>query len=242
MKVIAIVNRKGGVGKTATAHALGAGLINRGYSVLYVDLDSQMNLTDALKASNNKLSSMDVLTGRATAEEAIQGGILAASEELALADTTLTETGREYRLKEALEGLKYDYCVIDTPAALNILTMNALTAAECAIVPAGADFYSMQGLTQLYDSFLAVKKYCNHDLTIKGILLTRYSKRAIISRDMKKSLEKMAESMDTKVFETEIRECVAIKEAQAMQTDIFTYAKRSNAAKDYNSFIDEFLK
>ena len=246
MDIVAIVNRKGGVGKTATAQALGAGLIRKGYRVLYVDLDSQTNLTYGLGASTAGLNSMDVLTGDATAQEAIQhtqqGDVIAGSETLAGADATIKDTGKEYRLKEALEGLQYDYCIVDTPAALGTLTVNALTAAGSVIIPVQAEIYSLQGIGQLNQSIEAVKKYCNHDLYIRGILITRYNGRAIISRDMQSNLEEAAAQLKTSLYSTPIRECVSIKEAQASQQDIYSYAPRSNAAKDYEAFVEEFME
>ena len=246
MEVIAIVNRKGGVGKTATAQALGAGLIRKGCSVLYIDLDSQTNLTYGLGADAAGLSSIEVLTGEATAQEAIQhtpqGDVIAGAEALAGADAAIDGTGKEYRLKEALDGLQYDYCIIDTPAALGTLTVNALTAADSVIIPVQAEVYSLQGIGQLSKAIEAVKKYCNHDLYIRGILITRYNGRAIISRDMQSNLEEAAWQLKTRLYSTPIRECVSIKEAQAQQQDIYSYAPRSNAAKDYAAFIEEFTE
>lgn len=246
MEVIAIVNRKGGVGKTATAQALGAGLIKKGCSVLYIDLDSQTNLTYGLRADAGGLSSMDVLAGDATAQEAIQhtqqGDVIAGAEALAGADAAIDGTGKEYRLKEALEGLQYDYCIIDTPAALGTLTVNALTAADSVIIPVQAEVYSLQGIGQLSKTIETVKKYCNRNLYIRGILITRYNGRAIISRDMQSNLEDAAAQLKTRLYSTPIRECVSIKEAQASQQDIYSYAPRSNAAKDYAAFIEEFTE
>lgn len=246
MEVIAIVNRKGGVGKTATAQALGAGLIRKGCSVLYIDLDSQTNLTYGLGADAAGLSSMDVLTGEATAQEAIQhtpqGNVIAGAEALAGADTAIDGTGKEYRLKEALDGLQYDYCIVDTSAQLGTLTVNALTAADSVVIPVQAEVYSLQGIGQLSKAIEAVKKYCNHDLYIRGILITRYNGRAIISRDMQSNLEEAAKQLKTWLYSTPIRECVSIKEAQAQQQDIYSYAPRSNAAKDYAAFIEEFME
>lgn len=245
MEIIAIVNRKGGVGKTATAHALGAGLIRKGHSVLYIDLDSQTNLTYTLGADSEGLSSMDVLTGEATAQEAIQhtpqGDVIAGAEDLAGADAAISGTGKEYRLQEAINGLQYDYIIIDTPAALGTLTVNALTAANSALIPVQAEIYSLQGTGQLSKTIEAVKKYCNHDLYIRGILITRYNGRAILSKDMQSNLEDAAQQLNTRLYSTPIRECISIKEAQAKQQDIYSYAPRSNAAKDYAAFIDEFL-
>ena len=244
METIAIVNRKGGVGKTATAQALGAGLRKKKRKVLFIDLDSQTNLTYGLNARSDGITSLEVLTGEATAEEAIQhtpqGDIIAGSDKLAGSDTNITETGKEYRLREAIQGLQYDYIIIDTPAALGILTVNALTAADSVIIPAQADVFTLQGIGQLNETIKAVKKYCNRSLTIKGILLTRYNGRAVLSRDIQAQLEEAAKQLNTRLYSTPIRECISIKEAQALQQDLFSYAPKSNAAKDYTEFIKEF--
>lgn len=247
-ETIAIVNRRGGVGKTATAHAIGAGLALRGYKTLFIDLDSQCNLTFDVGAKTAPLTSMEVLSGTATAQEAIQhtqgGDIIPASPSLAVADTTLEGTGKEYRLKEALEPIagEYDYIIIDTPPALGVLTVNALTACNSAIIPAQAEVHSLQGIGLLYEAIRAAKKYTNPALTIKGILITRYNGRAILSRDMRENLEATAKELGTKVFTTPIRECTAIKEAQATQSDIYSYAPRSNATADYTALIQDILE
>ena len=246
MKIISVVCRKGGVGKTATAHTLGAGLIKRGFTVLYVDLDSQANLTFGLGADPSGYGSMDMLTGKATALEAIKqtdhGDVITAYEDLAGADFILKAAGKEYRLKKALEGLDYDYCVIDTPAQLGILTVNALTASNITVIPVQADIYSLQGIGQLHKTIEAVKGRSNKALEVRGILITRYNARAIISQDMQSNLEGMASQLGTKLFKTPIRECTAIKEADACRQDIFTYAPKSNAALDYDAFINEFME
>ena len=247
MEVIAITNQKGGVGKSTTANAIGAGLTRSGKKVLYIDLDPQCNLSYSLKATGKPLTAMEVLTGTATAQEAIlatdQGDIIPASQMLATADLIINQTGKEYRLAEALDPIRseYDYILIDTPPALGILTVNALTAADSVIIPAQADIYSLQGISQLEDTIRTVKKYCNQKLTIKGILITRYSARAVLNRDLSDLLKQKADQMETKLFNTKIRECIALKEAQATQADIFSYNSRSNAAMDYKALLEEML-
>ena len=244
---IAVINQKGGVGKSTTSNAIGAGLFQRGYKVLFIDLDAQGNLSYSMKCENKPLSSLEVLTGTATAREATlttpQGDIVPASPALASADTIIADTGREYRLKEALEPLKevYDYIIIDTPPALGTLTINALTACDSVIIPAQADIYSLQGIGQLNQTIQTVKRYCNKGLTIKGIVITRYSPRAVLTRDMTDLLEDTAKQLNTKVFTSRIRECIALKEAQASQTDIFTYNPRSNAGIDYKALLEEMI-
>lgn len=248
-KVVAIANRKGGVGKTATAQALGAGLRRRGYRVLFIDLDSQSNLTDALRVDVDKVeaSSLDVLEGNSEASETIlqtEGGdLLPATPQLATADKVIDGVGKEYRLKKALQTIarRYDYIIIDTPPALGVLTINALTASNCVVIPAQADLYSLTGIEQLYSTIEAVQHYTNRKLEIDGILITRYVARSIISQDMRSNLEEVAGIIKSKVYTTAIRECIAVKEAQATHTDIYSYSKKSNASKDYEAFIEEFL-
>ena len=250
MKSIAVINQKGGVGKSTTALALGAGLSIKGYRTLFIDLDAQANLSYSLRANNSSsiLSSFDVLTGKATALETIQrtsqGTLIASSPTLAGTDTVLTSIGKEYRLKEALESLSkdFDYIIIDTPPALGILTINALTACTGVIIPAQADIYSLQGISQLYLTLQTVKKYCNPSLSVMGILLTRYNARAIISREVAEMLEQTALQLQTILYKTKIREATVIKEAQARRQNIYEYAPKSNAAKDYNSLINEIME
>lgn len=246
-QTITIANRRGGVGKTATAHALGAGLLRRGLRVLFVDLDSQCNLSYDLGVEEPEASSLEVLEGSIEASEAIihteRGDLLPASPTLATSDKVIDGVGKEYRLRDALQSVarKYDYIIIDTPPALGVLTVNALTASNKVIIPAQAEIHSLQGLEQLYKTIDAVKHFTNRRLKVEGVLLTRYVGRSIISQDMRSNFEELASVISTKVFSTPIRECTAIKEAQATQTSIFDYAPKSNASKDYNAFIEEFL-
>lgn len=248
MQVIAVINQKGGVGKSTTALAIGAGFTLKGYKVLYIDLDAQGNLSYTLKASNAGYNAIGVLQKPETIKKEIktteQGDIISSSPALSGADALLIETGKEYRLKEALELIKdsYDYVIIDTPPALGILTINALTASDGIIIPSGADIYSLQGINQLKGTIEIVKKYCNPRLRILGILLTRYNSRSIISREVAQMLDRTAKQLNTKLYNAKIRECTAIKETQAMRKSIFTYAPKSNAAADYKALIDEITK
>lgn len=245
---IAIINQKGGVGKSTTAVALGAGLLGKGHTVLYIDLDAQGNLTHTLGIDASDFTSIDLLAKRANIHDVLQplgqGAIIPASPALAGADTIIIELGKEYKLKEALEEIAdlYDYIIMDTPPALGVLTVNALTACTSVIIPAQADIYSLQGINQLYATIETVKQYCNTSLRVRGILLTRYNARSVLSRDIAEIMEKTAEKLQTRVFDTTIREAIAIKESQVHRQDIYTYAPKSNAALDYTAFIDEFLR
>ncbi len=246
-EIIAITNQKGGVGKSTTALAIGFALAKKGKKVLFIDMDAQGNLTYTLGATIDNRNIMQVLMNEADIQDCIKEldevELITSVPTLSGADGMLVETGKEYRLQEALENIKklYDYVIIDTPPALSILTVNALTAADSILIPAQADAFSLQGIGQFYKTYETVKKYCNPKLKTKGILITRFNARSVLSKDMKKMLEKTAEQMGTCLFKTEIRECVATKEAQASRKNIFDYAKRSNVAKDYEMLTNEIF-
>lgn len=247
MEIITIANQKGGVGKTTTASALGAGLIKKGKKVLYIDLDPQINLTTSLGGDENKTSIYDVIKSDIDINEAIQiineKHIIVGDRAASGADTEFNLPGREYKLKKALSKLndEYDYIIIDTPPALGVLTINALTACDKVLIPAEPDVSSIQGITQLKDTIDAVKEYCNPNLKIDGIIITRYSK-TILSKDLTEEIKDIAKDMNTKVYTQPIRECIALKEAKTQVQDIFEYAKKSNAANDYLAIIEEILE
>lgn len=247
-KILTVTQQKGGTGKTTTAHAIGAGIARRGGKVLFLDLDPQGNLSYTMNADTSQLGALEILTRQTEAAAAIQhtpqGDIIPAGQSLATAEMTLTQTGKEHRLAEALKPLQraYTHIIIDTPPALGTLTINALTAADDVIIPCLADAYSIQATGQIADTIATVKQYCNPRLKIAGLLITRYNPRQILTRDTAGLLERAAAALKTKVFQTRIRETVTIREAQARQTDIFTYAPKSNAAADYAAIVKEYCK
>ncbi len=246
MKTVSVINQKGGVGKSTTAEMLISALSLKGFKVLAIDLDAQGNLSYSLAADLTSPTILEVLTEEISAKDAIKkarADIISSNKALAGADAFIADTGKEYRLKEALEKISenYDFCIIDTPPALGILTINALTASDGVIIPAQADIYSLQGIENLEETIKAVKKYCNPNLKIEGILLTRYNPRTILSREVSEMAEKLAEKLETKLFKAKIRDAVAVKEAQISQESLFEYAPKSNVTKDYESFINEFL-
>lgn len=243
MKTIAVINQKGGVGKTTTAAAIGAVLHHRGNRVLFVDVDEQANLTACTGADFG--GAFELLSGAAVQpKQTRSGSVIGSSMQLAAADLKFTETGKEYRLREALEryAVSYDYCVIDTPPHLSILTINALTAADTVIIPAKADAFSLQGITQLSQTISTVKKYCNPRLKIAGIVLTMYNRRTVLSREVAEILQHTADDLNTRLFDTRIRSCNALAEAQVRKQSIIDYAPHSNAAEDYIALVDELLK
>lgn len=248
MKTVSIINQKGGVGKTTTALELGRGLGNKGFKVLFIDMDPQGNLSYTLNHEATEYNALDLLQGKTLGGVELSTVVyscclISSSPYLSSCDKVLNETGREYKLKEALEPVKdkFDYCIIDTPPALGTVTINALTASESLIIPTQADFYSLLGIQQLKDTLLTVKKYCNPSLYCRGLLLTRYNTRSNFRKGVSSLLEQLAAELDTRVFTTHIREGVALPEAQALKTSVYEYAPRSGVAQDYKEFIKEFL-
>lgn len=247
--VVAISNQKGGVGKTTTTNALTAGLKRKGFRVLAIDLDPQGNLSFSFGAAIDGVpTAYHLFKGEVTASEAIQkteiADIIAGNILLSSVELELTGTGREFILKEALEPVMndYDYILIDTPPALSILTVNAFTVSNTVIIPMLADIFSLQGITQLNDTIIRVRKYCNPTLRISGILLTRYNSRTVLSREIKETAQMISDDLNIPLFNTFIRSSVAISEAHSLEADIFAYAPNNNAVQDYMQFVNEFLE
>lgn len=247
--IITITNQKGGVAKSTTSQNLGAGLSSKGYKVLLIDLDAQANLTLScgVKAPANTVYT--ILKDKTKTKESIipikeNLSLIPSNLALSTADLELNGVGKEYKLAEALESVKndYDYIIIDTPPALSILTVNALTVADKVIIPAQADLFSLEAIKQLYNTIETIKRYTNKDLTIAGILLARYNNRNILTQELTEVLNTTAEYLQTKVFKSTIREAVAVKEAQARKQDIFTYSPESNVAGDYMNLVEEVIK
>lgn len=247
MKVITVATQKGGVGKTTTALALTAGLTERGYKALLVDVEGQRNASLTVGTQSDKPTVLEVLTGEATAREAITesliGDFISGNKRLSLIDKLIDEERQYTALRDALKPLNrsYDYCIIDTPPALGTLTLNALTASDFVIVPCEADLYSLQGLTDLAETIEAVRAGTNKKLKTLGILLTKHSTRYTLSKELQETLEQLTTAFNTRVFDTYIRYSQKCREAQFKPQGLLKYAPRSTVAQDYRALTDEIL-
>ena len=252
-RIIAIANQKGGVGKTTTSINLSAALAEKGKKVLVIDTDPQGNTTSGFGIDKNDRENTiyELILGDCSIRDCIikdaieNVDVIPSNVNLAASEIELIGVDKkEFILKNEVDYVKdkYDFILIDTPPALGILTINALTCADNVVIPAEADVYSIEAVGQLSNTINAVKQYTNKDLSIVGILLTRYSGRAIISKALKDMIDTTAQCLNTKLFDAKIRECIAIKEAKAQKQDIFSYAGSSNAAIDYGAFVAEYLE
>ena len=247
-QVIAVSNQKGGVGKTTTTGALAAALQKRGKSVLCIDMDPQGNLSFAMGANTDDgPTTYELLKGEATARTALQhtdvADLIPGSILLSGAELEFTGQGREFLLCNALRPVQddYDFVLIDTPPALSILTVNAFTAADSLIIPMLSDIFSLQGITQLYDTVSHVQTYCNPNLEYAGILLTRFAPRTTIANEIRGTAEMISAELDIRLFRTCIRSSVVVTESQALQRSLLKHSPRNIAAKDYLSLADEIL-
>ena len=245
--IIAITNRKGGVGKTATTTNLGAALARAGYPTLLVDMDAQYSLTRSLRVTPPQEGNVyDVLAKGAKLQPVPvydNLDVAAATKDLAYCEIGLAqEDGGKFKLKAALGDVagKYDYILVDTPPALGFLTINALTAADYAIIPLQPEYLALQGLADALLNIRSVQEGLNPGLKIGGVLLTRYDRRLVLSRKAKKSVEQYLHDFgDGALFTTEIRNNIVVAEAPALGQDVLTYAPDSKAAADYATLAQE---
>lgn len=250
MEIISVNITKGGCGKTTTVQMLGEILgKNYGKKVLCIDTDPQCNLTtvsgiNIMKCQKHNLytllkekSSLEECIVKSTYYDLIPGSLL-----LAYADTEFNQLGREYLLKERLENANYDVILIDTPPSLGLLNIMSLTTSTKIIIPTECSYLAMIGLEQLYNTIESVHKHSNKALEISGILLIKFNSRTNINNAVLNGLNKMSVAMNTKVFETKIRETVKVKEAQSQQESIIDWDKSCSAVVDYLEFVNDFEK
>lgn len=248
--VFVVANQKGGIGKSTTATNL-AGILSKEAKTLLIDADPQGNSSSTYEAKIDDVATLyDVMidSDKLPISEAIQhtaNGDIVASDPLLVKAEKMLDGDVEgfYRLKDALDELEgYKYIVIDTAPSLNIILYNCLIAADKVIIPVTADSYAMQGIQQLYDTIMAVKRRQNKNLEIAGLLLVKYSGRSNLDRETRDEIEKRAKEMNTKLFKTAIRECVKTKEAQEKKRLLIDYAPSCNTCQDYIEFSKELIK
>ncbi len=247
-RIIAIVNQKGGVGKTTTAVNLTAALHQAGRRVLLCDFDPQANATSGLGVSKNNPggTSYDVVIGNKDAASCIvstpYGDVLPSCPALSGAGIELVGVERrEYALKDALEPLceRYDEILIDCPPSLELLTLNALCAAQTILIPVQCEYYALEGLADLMSSLRAVKRGLNPSLDIFGVLLTMYDGRTNFSAQV---AEEVRRHFPSKVFATVIPRNVRLSEAPSHGVPVFNYDKFSRGAQAYRALTEEILR
>lgn len=250
MKVISVSNIKGGVGKSSTAATLGAGLADKGYKVLMIDSDPQTNLTMCFlpEQPDDALSLYHVYAEGKNIDEVKVGlreGLDLVIGDFALcnADMQFLKAGRLKLLENALKNLEeYDFVIVDTPPNLGVLSLNAFIASDYIIVPMATDSFSLKGVRLLEQALDDVADEIGRVIPIAGILLTKYNGRTNVSKLLEKSLHSAAELLDTKVFDSRIRQAVVVQKSQLAKEDLLSYAPKAAVTDDYMRFVDEFLE
>ena len=245
-KIIAVVNQKGGVGKTTTTINVAAQLAAEKRSVLIVDLDPQGNATSGLgiPKESTQLTVHDLLRGEAPLASVVQKTnvaqlfVVPANANLAGAEVELVGVDRrEFALAEALKTSTYDYILIDCPPSLGLLTINALTAAQEVFIPVQAEYYALEGLSQLLNTIQAVKGSTNPDIELLGIALTMFDKRNSLSEQVQ---TEVANYFGDKLFKTVIPRNVRLAEAPSYGRTIYEHDKWSKGARAYKALAKEF--
>jgi chromosome partitioning protein len=250
MKIIAVANQKGGVGKTTTSVNLAASLATMRRRVLLIDLDPQGNATMGSGVSKDELveSVYDVLVfdepiiDIAHKNDDTGFFLLGSNSDLTAAEIELLDMdNRENRLKDALSGLEseFDYVFIDCPPSLNLLTLNALVAAQGVIIPMQCEYYALEGLTALMGTVARVKEQLNPNLRIEGIIRTMYDSRNSLTKDVSAQL---SEYFGDRLYRTVVPRNVRLAEAPSYGLPVYYYDSRSSGSQAYLALAGEVLR
>ena len=248
-KIIAIVNQKGGVGKTTTTVNLSAALAKKGKKILLIDADPQGNATSGVGINKMQEKSVyDVIINETEIEETVSETkvkklfVCPSNINLAGAEVELVPVmARESRLKEKIESIKddYDFIIIDCPPSLGLLTVNALTAANSIIIPIQCEYYALEGVGQLMNTVNIIKKQLNKDLYVEGVVLTMHDARTNLSNQVISEVKKYFKN---NVYKTIIPRNVKLSEAPSYGMPITTYAPLSKGARCYEKLAQEIIK
>lgn len=243
MITISLVNHKGGVGKSSIALAIAQGLDRTGLKTLFLDLDPQGNSSYALSAKEQGINAYQLLKQEPinlyNLENKDGMDYIPSNSILSVIEPKLELNA----LKDALEPLKdkYNYCIIDTPPALNLLTLNALNASDELLIPAKTDIFSFKGIEQLSETIQAVQDTSNNKLDILGIVFNMYDSRTVLSRLINANFENLASKLNTRILTSKIRNAEVVNQCLVAQQSIYDYAPTSKVATDYENLCLEIL-